>query len=121
MEALIITDQPLVAIGLRTALTSSLPVRRVVIDRSHVVSEAPPAQGYSVVLLDLDVRRTERIATLEQLRRRHPRATIAALTASPDSDEAEAASRAGAAAYLSKTAALDELRANLTRAITLQE
>ena len=121
MDALIITDQPLVAIGLRTALTSSLPVRRVVIDRSHVIGEAPPAEGYNLVLLDLDVRRSERIATLEQLRRRHPRATIAALTASPDSDEAEAAGRAGAVAYLSKTAALEELRENLTRAIAVQQ
>ena len=117
MQALIITDQPFVAIGLRNVLTANLPVRRIVIDRSHVVSEPAPEDGYGLVLLDLDVRRSNRIETLQQVRRRHPSAALAALTAAPSHDEAEEATRAGATAYLSKSAALEVIGDELSRVI----
>ena len=106
MQALIITDQPLVAIGLQTALASSLPVDKVVVDASRAIEE-PRTAG--------------RVGALQQLRRRHPSATLAALTAAPSDDEAQAAQQVGASAYLPKSLPLEALSSALCAAMTTHQ
>lgn len=121
MQALIITDQPLVAIGLQTALASSLPVDKVVVDASRAIEEPRTDMGFELVLLDLDVRRAGRVGALQQLRRRHPSATLAALTAAPSDDEAQAAQQVGASAYLPKSLPLEALSSALCAAMTTHQ
>ena len=121
MQALIITDQPLVAIGLKTALTSGLPVDQVVVDASRALEKRQAEADFELVLLDLDVRRAGRVSALQQLRRQHPGATLAALTAVPSDDEAQAARQVGASAYLPKSLPLEALSSALSSAVTTHQ
>jgi len=113
MQILIITDEPLTAIGLQNTLAAGIPGRHMTVHRSSDLAAPNGLSKYGLVLLDLETRRAARLDALSVLRRRHPSAAVAVVTGAPCDQEAQTAAHLGARAYLSKSSSLDQLGAAL--------
>jgi DNA-binding NarL/FixJ family response regulator len=107
---LIADDHPVVRQGLRQILAEAADV--------EVIAEAATGQevlehldrrGCEVVLLDLSMPGRGGLEVLEQVKGRKPRPAVLVLTIYPEAQYATRALRAGAAGFLSKNSAPEEL------------
>jgi len=98
---LIVTDQPLVGLGVQAALASPQGARAQV---AHPALVGQCCGAFDLVLLDLEARGAAKHAA--QLRRLHAESPLVLLAARPDST---VAARLGAQACLSKTLRMAEL------------
>jgi DNA-binding NarL/FixJ family response regulator len=84
VKALVITDQPLVALGMQAALR---PVEGITgVDVAHPGSPPEPGSGaYRLLVADLDAYGAC-WTVAQRLRQRHPEAALVALTSGPSPD-----------------------------------
>lgn len=110
MRVLLVDDHAIVRRGLRELLTEDLP--DVEIDEAATGEEAlslAREQPYGLVILDINMPRRGGLDALKQLRERWPRLPVVILSHYAEEEYAIRALRAGASAYLTKSAAPEEL------------
>jgi DNA-binding NarL/FixJ family response regulator len=118
VQVLIVSDQPLVAIGLQLELLSVEPRAGVtVVDNwGPLCAGGGLVEEAVVILADLDVQQGERRALVDCLREIGQFRTVLALTALPSPAERERLAGV-CAGYLSKASAASELRDALRLAL----
>jgi len=121
MRVLIVDDQRVVREGLAT-IVAGFDHAEVVglaadgVEAIQLASERDP----DVVLMDLRMPRMDGVAATREIRARHPAMAVVVLTTYADDDSIMAALSAGAAGYLTKDAARDDIRRALEAAVAGQ-
>jgi DNA-binding NarL/FixJ family response regulator len=121
MRVLIVDDQRVVREGLAT-IVAGFDHAEVVglaadgVEAVQLVSERDP----DVVLMDLRMPRMDGVGATREIRARHPAIAVVVLTTYADDDSVMAALSAGAAGYLTKDAARDDIRRALEAAVAGQ-
>ena len=110
---LIVEDHAIVRLGI-VRLLRELPEGPVVIDEvatGHEALEKVAAGDYHLVLLDLSLPGRNGLELLKQMRRLRPKLPVLVLSMYPEEQYAVRALRGGAAGYLNKGSAAEELLA----------
>jgi DNA-binding NarL/FixJ family response regulator len=115
---LVADDHPVVRRGLESLLTEAFP-------GSHVGQAATAAEalalldggGWSLLVLDLSLPDRTGLDALREVRRRHPEVPVLVVSAAEEAEQAVPCIRLGAAGYLSKRRAADELALAVRRAL----
>jgi DNA-binding NarL/FixJ family response regulator len=121
MRVLIVDDQRVVREGLAT-IVAGFDHAEVVglaadgVEAIQLASERDP----DVVLMDLRMPRMDGVGATREIRARHPAMAVVVLTTYADDDSIMAALSAGAAGYLTKDAARDDIRRALEAAVAGQ-
>jgi len=119
MNVLIADDHVVVRRGLRDILAdefSELHVREVC--NGQEALEAVRRQTWDVVLLDIKMPGRGGLEVLEELKKLQPTTPVVVISAFPEQEYAVRAFRLGAAAYVSKEGASDELLAAVRKALS---
>jgi DNA-binding NarL/FixJ family response regulator len=121
VKVLIADDQRVVREGLAT-IVGGFPHTEVVGLAGDGVEalELVEARGPDVVLMDLRMPRMDGVEATRALRQRHPGIPVVVLTTFGDDESVMAALSAGAAGYLTKDAARDDIRRALDAAVAGQ-
>jgi two-component system invasion response regulator UvrY len=116
IRVLIADDHPIVRKGLKQIVTEQ-PDMLVAADTGDGREILPLAEAHplDVVVLDLNMPGLSGLEALSQLRQRHPRLPVLVLSVHPEGDFAFRALKAGAAGYLNKEAAPEELTGAIRR------
>lgn len=110
IRVLIVDDHPIVRRGLKETLTAEIDITVVAeAARSEEVLPLMNAQPCDVVLLDLSLPGRGGLDVITDIRRGFPKARVLIVSTYDESQYAVRAIRAGAAGYLSKSSAPDEL------------
>ena len=118
MNVLIADDHEIVRRGLREILADDFPKLRVFEARDgQEALEAARKQTWDLILLDIKLPGRSGLEVLEELRRLQPKTPVVIVSAFPEEEYALRAFRAGAAAYVSKEGAPDELLAAVRKAL----
>jgi DNA-binding NarL/FixJ family response regulator len=121
MRVLVVDDQRVVREGLAT-IVAGFDHAEVVglaadgVEAIQLASERDP----DVVLMDLRMPRMDGVAATREIRARHPAIAVVVLTTYADDDSIMTALSAGAAGYLTKDAARDDIRRALEAAVAGQ-
>ena len=118
MKILIVDDHPLMRQGLRQLLADELAKAEVA--EASNASEALELVGrkkWDVVVLDINMPGRSGFEVLQELKQRHPKLPVLVLTAYPEDQLAVRALEAGAAGYVTKQAASEELVAALRKVL----
>ena len=110
---LILDDHAIVRLGIRRLL-HELPEGPILIDEAatgHEAMEKISGCDYHLVLLDLSLPGRNGLDLLKQIRRLHPKLPVLMLSMYPEEQYAVRALRGGAAGYLNKGSAAEELLA----------
>jgi DNA-binding NarL/FixJ family response regulator len=121
VRVLIADDQRVVREGL-AIIVGGFPDTEVVglaADGAHAL-ELVASQAPDVVLMDLRMPRLDGVEATRALRAQHPGVAVVVLTTYADDDSILAALSAGAAGYLTKDAARDDIRRALEAAVAGQ-
>ena len=108
---LIVEDHAIVRLGI-TRLLREMPDGPVRIDEAatgHQALEMVAASDYHLVLLDLSLPGRNGLELLKQMRRQRPKLPVLVLSMYPEEQYAVRALRGGAAGYLNKGSAAEEL------------
>jgi len=118
MNVLIADDHEIVRRGLREILADDFPTLCVVeaCDGQETL-EAARKQTLDVILLDIKLPGRSGLEILEELKRLQPKTPVVIVSAFPEEEYALRAFRVGAAAYVSKEGASDELLAAVRKAL----
>ena len=121
MRVLIADDQRVVREGLATIVTGFAHSEVVGlaadgVEAVDLVDELAP----DVVLMDLRMPRMDGVDATSEIRSRHPATQVVVLTTYADDDSVLSALSAGAAGYLTKDAARDDIRRALEAAVAGQ-
>ena len=110
IKILIADDHPLVRRGIKQLIseTRDMEVTGVASTGPEVIEKASK-NDYDVVLLDITMPGISGLEILKQLKHDHPRLPVLILSFHPEEQYAVRALRAGAAGYLTKESAPDEL------------
>jgi DNA-binding NarL/FixJ family response regulator len=121
VKVLIADDQRVVREGLAT-IVGGFPHTEVVGLAGDGVEalELVEARGPDVVLMDLRMPRMDGVEATRTVRQRHPGIPVVVLTTFGDDESVMAALSAGAAGYLTKDAARDDIRRALDAAVAGQ-
>ena len=117
-KILIVDDHEVVRRGLKQILADEFKPSKV--GEARTASEALDIAGresWDVVLLDITMPGRNGLEALEDFRRLHPKTAVLVLSASPEEDYALRALKLGAAGYLTKQSASDELLAAVRKAL----
>ena len=115
---LIADDHEVVRRGLEGILTEALnPVHVGQAANSQQTIEAVHREPWDIVLLDINMPGRSGLEVLEELRRLHPKLPVVVLSAFPEGDYALRSLKLGAAGYLTKQSASDELLAAVRKAL----
>jgi len=118
MNVLIADDHEIVRRGLREILADDFPKLGVVEARDgQETLEAARKQTLDVILLDIKLPGRSGLEILEELKRLQPKTPVVIVSAFPEEEYALRAFRMGAAAYVSKEGASDELLAAVRKAL----
>jgi DNA-binding NarL/FixJ family response regulator len=117
MRILIADDRAVVRRGLREILADAIPVAGFseACNGDEVLSHLARTE-YSVLLLDINMPGRNGLEVLRDVKRSYPRLPVIMLSVQPEDQYAMRCLRAGAAAYINKDSAADEL-AQATRKI----
>jgi DNA-binding NarL/FixJ family response regulator len=121
MKVLVVDDPRVVREGLAT-IVAGFDHAEVVglaadgVEAIQLASERDP----DVVLMDLHMPRMDGVAATREIRARHPAIAVVVLTTYADDDSIMTALSAGAAGYLTKDAARDDIRRALEAAVAGQ-
>ncbi len=116
---LIADDHEMVRRGLRHILADAFA--DLAVGEAADARQALEAAGkgvWDIVLLDINMPGRSGIEVLQELKELHPRLPVLVLTAYPEKDYAVRAFKLGAAGYVSKGSASDELIAAIRKALT---
>ncbi len=116
---LIADDHEMVRRGLRHILADAFA--DLAVGEAADARQALEAAGkgvWDIVLLDINMPGRSGIEVLHELKELHPRLPVLVLTAYPEKDYAVRAFKLGAAGYVSKGSASDELIAAIRKALT---
>lgn len=107
---LIVEDHPIVRRGLKDILTDEYP-RAVFGDASDtpLAQAALERRKWDIVLLDINIPGRGGLEILEDIRRQYPQTKVLIVSAYPEEEFAVRAFKLGAAGYLSKNQASEEL------------
>lgn len=116
MKILLLEDHPIFRFGVRQLVAQRWPEAEIVEAESlagalHALRQAPP----SVAVVDLNLTDAEGLESISQLRRTAPALRILVLSLNAEAAYATHALQLGAAGYLNKERAADELIAALER------
>jgi two-component system, NarL family, invasion response regulator UvrY len=112
MNVLIADDHQIVRRGLRDILADEFPKLSVTEARNaQEAIEASKKQTWDIVLLDIKMPGRGGLEVLEELKKLQPKTPVVIISAFPEGEYALRAFKLGAAAYLSKEDASDELLA----------
>jgi len=117
-RVLIADDHEVVRRGLKQILAdefSKLKVQEAC--NSQEALEQAIKQAFDLVLLDINMPGRSGLEVLEEIRRLHPRTPVLMLSVSPEEDYALRCLKLGAAGYLTKKSASDELIAAVKKAL----
>ncbi|MBX3248055.1 MAG: response regulator transcription factor [Myxococcales bacterium] len=117
-KIVIADDHALVRRGLRALLAAQpdmLPV--VEVNDGASLLEAIAAERFDLVLLDVSMPNTNALELVATLRSRHPNLPVLMLSGHPEDQLAIRLIRAGAAGYVSKSEATDQLLAAIRRVL----
>jgi len=118
IRILIADDHEVVRRGLKDILAEEFDKLRIgEATRANEILDAVRKQEWDVVLLDINLPGRSGLDVLEELRRLFPRLPVVVLSAFPEADYALRAFKLGAAAYLTKQSASDELLVALRKAL----
>ena len=110
LRILIADDHPIVRRGLKQILYDEPDIAIVgEAQSSNEVFELVRTQTWDVVILDITMPGRGGMDTLEELKRQHPDLPVLMLSMHPEDQYAARAFKAGAAGYMTKESALDEL------------
>ncbi len=116
---LIVDDHAIVRQGLRTVLECALPAIEVTEAADvRTAVESLMRQAWDLVLLDVDLPGRNGLEVLEEVRRLHKKTPVLVLSGYPEGEYALRAFELGAAGYLNKQTAFDELLAAVRRVLT---
>ena len=117
-KILIVDDHEVVRRGLKQILADEFKPCKV--GEASTASEAlemAQREPWDVVLLDITMPGRNGLEALEDFHRQHPKSAVLVLSASPEEDYALRALKLGAAGYLTKQSASDELLAAVRKAL----
>jgi two-component system invasion response regulator UvrY len=119
IRVLIADDHPIVRRGLKQ-IVAEQPDLDVVADTGDGREIVPLVEAHplDVVVLDLSLPGLSGLEVLSQLRQRYPRLPVLVLSGYPEGDFAFRALKAGAAGYLNKEAAPEELTGAIRRVVS---
>jgi len=118
MNVLIADDHEVVRRGLRDILADEFPELHVAEARSgQETLGAARQQNWDVVLLDIKMPGRSGLEVLEELKKLQPKTPVVIVSAFPEEEYALRAFKVGAAAYVSKEDASDELLAAVRKAL----
>lgn len=107
---MIADDHPIVRRGLRNIVASERDLEVVAeAENAAEVLETAARTECDVVVLDLSMPGASGLSVLKELRRQHPRIAVLVLSVAPEDQFALRAVKAGAAGYLTKRSAPDQL------------
>lgn len=110
IRVMLVDDHPIVRRGLRETLAAEADIEIVgEAERSEEVLGRLPHTTCDLVLLDLSLPGRGGLDVLKDIRRLHPRVQVLVVSTHAETQYAIRAIRAGAAGYLTKTAAPEEL------------
>lgn len=117
-RVLIADDHEVVRRGLRELLADELPQLKVgEAGRGQEVIEAIQKQEWDIVLLDINLPGRSGLDVLAEIKGLQPKLPVLVLSASPEEDYALRSLKLGAAGYLTKQSASDELMAAVRKAL----
>ena len=117
-KILIVDDHEVVRRGLKQILADEFKPSKV--GEASTASEAlemAQREPWDVVLLDITMPGRNGLEALDDFHRQHPKTAVLVLSASPEEDYALRALKLGAAGYLTKQSASDELLAAVRKAL----
>jgi two-component system, NarL family, invasion response regulator UvrY len=115
---LIADDHEVVRRGLKDILADEFDKLRIgEATQANEILDAVRKQEWDVVLLDINLPGRSGLDVLEELRRLSPRLPVVVLSAFPEADYALRALKLGAAGYVNKQSASDELLVALRKAL----
>jgi two-component system invasion response regulator UvrY len=118
MKILIADDHEIVRRGLKDILADAFDLAQVGEARdAQETLAAAHRQSWDIILLDINMPGRGGLEVLEELKRSYPRLPILVLSAYSEDDYALRAFKLGAAGYLSKQSASDELLAAVRKAL----
>ena len=118
IRILIADDHEVVRRGLKDILAEEFDKLRIgEATRANEILDAVRKQEWDVVLLDINLPGRSGLDVLEELRRLFPRLPVVVLSAFPEADYALRAFKLGAAGYVTKQSASDELLVALRKAL----
>ena len=118
MILLIADDHEVVRRGLKDILAEEFPKMRVDEARNgQETLEAARKQAWDIVLLDINMPGRGGLEVLAELKELHPKMPVLVLSAFPEEDYALRAFKLGAAGYISKQSASDELLAAIRKVL----
>jgi two-component system, NarL family, invasion response regulator UvrY len=118
MNVLIADDHEIVRRGLRDLLADEFPKLRVTEARNaQEALEAARKQTWDLILLDIKMPGRSGLEVLEELKKLHSKTPVLVISAFPEEEYALRAFKLGAAAYVSKEGASDELLAAVRKAL----
>lgn len=117
-KILIVDDHEVVRRGLKQILADEFKPSKVG-EASNATEALEMAQRetWDVVLLDITMPGRNGLEALDDFHRQHPKTAVLVLSASPEEDYALRALKLGAAGYLTKQSASDELLAAVRKAL----
>jgi two-component system, NarL family, invasion response regulator UvrY len=118
IRILIADDHEVVRRGLKDILAEEFDKLRIgEATQANEILDAVRKQEWDVVLLDINLPGRSGLDVLEELRRLFPRLPVVVLSAFPEADYALRAFKLGAAGYVNKQSASDELLVALRKAL----
>jgi DNA-binding NarL/FixJ family response regulator len=116
---LVIEDHPVVRRGLEQILSAAFPDARFgEASNAAAALDLAARDRWDLVLLDLNLPGRDGLSLLEELRRRHPSMPVLVLSVYPEEEFALRCLRLGAAGYVTKGSAPDELAAAVKKVLT---
>ena len=110
MRFLIADDHAIVRKGLVQILREEFPLAEITeVSNSHQVMEQVDAQPWDVIMLDISMPGRSGLDVVQHVKQNFPKLPVLILSIHPEEQYAIRALKAGAAGYLSKDAATDEL------------
>lgn len=118
MNILIADDHEVVRRGLRAILEDRFPKLHVGEARdAQEVLEAVRSSPWDIILLDINMPGRNGLEVLQDVKRFHPKTPVLVLSAYPEQDYALRSFKLGAAGYVSKRSASDDLLAAVRKAL----
>jgi two-component system, NarL family, invasion response regulator UvrY len=115
---LIVDDHEVVRRGLKQVLAEAFPGAQLVdAETSEAATAALATNAWDLLLLDINIPGRSGLDLLEEARRRFPALPVLVVSAYPEEEFAIRCIRLGAAGYLTKTSASDELVAAARKAL----
>jgi two-component system, NarL family, invasion response regulator UvrY len=117
-RVLIADDHEVVRRGLKQILTDEFGKLKVCeAENSQQALDFVQKQGFDLVLLDINMPGRSGLEVLEELKAQRPKTPVLVLSVSPEEDYAVRCLKLGAAGYLTKRSASDELLAAVKKAM----